>query len=173
LLHDLNNEMVILGLCEGNHCSETLKSDRGNGQIVVMRKGSQDNSMLGCQWNTIKILDIPSSAYFKDYSALTATKSGRIGISSQEDSQFWVGQLLGQNEAGLWDVDEMEFDPDKGTLYDFPKNDSCETVYCNIEGVHWLNDGTFPRTTSTWISFIHSYIMIYTHQRCFPRFLLS
>ena len=23
---------------------------------------------------------------------------------------------------------------------DFPKNDSCETIYCNVEGVHWLND---------------------------------
>jgi len=131
--------MVILGLCEGNHCSETQKNDRGNGQIVVMRKGSSPEGE--CQWNTVKMINVPSSAYFKDYSALTATKSGKIGISSQEDSQFWVGQLLGQNKDGLWDVNAMEFDASQGKLIDFPKNDSCETVYCNIEGVHWINDG--------------------------------
>jgi hypothetical protein len=27
-----------------------------------------------------------------------------------------------------------------GKVFDFPKNDNCETIYCNIEGVHWLND---------------------------------
>ena len=127
-----------------------------------MRKGSHDStsSLLRCQWNTVKILDIPSSAYFKDYSALTATSSGRIGISSQEESQFWVGQLLGQNGSGLWDVDAMAFDPDKGVLYDFPKNDECETIYCNIEGVHWLNDGTCrPRI---FVQFRHSNILL-TH----------
>lgn len=150
--------MVILGLCEGNHCSEKYKSDRGNGQIVIMRKGSQSSSLLGCQWNTVKILDIPSSAYFKDYSALTATSSGKVGISSQEESQFWVGQLLGQNESGLWDVDAMAFDPDKGMLYDFPKNDQCETIYCNIEGVHWLNDGTLKSRTGD--QFLHSNILL-------------
>jgi hypothetical protein len=132
--------MVILGLCEGNHCSESMKNDRGNGQIVAMRKGIAKGTG-DCVWETIRTIDIPSSAYFKDYSAITMTKSGRVGISSQEDSQFWIGQLLGQNTAGLWDIEAMEFDPEKSTLLDFPKNDSCETVYCNIEGVHWLNDG--------------------------------
>ena len=141
--------MVILGLCEGNHCSEKYKNDRGNGQVVVMRKENHDGSLLGCQWQTVKILDIPSSAFFKDYSALTASSSGKIGISSQEESQFWVGQLLGQNDEGLWDIDAMTFDAEKGTLYDFPKNDNCETIYCNIEGVHWLNDGTFVPLTKT------------------------
>lgn len=139
-VHDLNNEMIILGLCEGNHCSESKKNDRGNGQIVAMRKDTKTENG-DCVWKTIRIIDIPSSAYFKDYSALTMSATGRVGISSQEDSQFWVGQLLGQNEAGLWDINAMEFDPEKGTLLDFPKNDSCETVYCNVEGVHWLNDG--------------------------------
>lgn len=136
-LRDLNNETVILGLCEGNHCSEARKSDRGNGRIVVMRKGTQDDE---CQWKTVGMIEVPSSAYFKDFSALTANKSGKIGISSQEESQFWVGQLLGQNKHGLWDVNATKFDPAIGKLMDFPKNDSCETVYCNIEGVHWLND---------------------------------
>jgi hypothetical protein len=34
----------------------------------------------------------------------------------------------------------MEFDPTVGNMYDFPKNDLCETIYCNIEGVHWISD---------------------------------
>lgn len=136
----MNNEMVVLGLCEGNFCSETRKSERGNGRVVVMRKGTDDSGMLGCQWNTIKTIEIPSDCHFKDYSAITMTPSGRVGISSQEDSQFWVGQLVGQNPDGLWDIDALQFDPDEGKTMDFPKNDSCETIYCNVEGVHWLND---------------------------------
>jgi hypothetical protein len=142
-VRDLNNELVILGLCEGNHCSETHKNDRGNGRIVAMRKvihSRSDDNSLSCEWKTIRVIDIPSSANFKDYSAITMTDSGKVGISSQEDSQFWVGQLLGQNDAGLWDIDAIKFDSKIGRIFDFPKNDGCETIYCNIEGVHWIND---------------------------------
>jgi len=28
----------------------------------------------------------------------------------------------------------------EGKIYDFPRNDMCEIVYCNIEGVDWLTD---------------------------------
>jgi len=49
--------------------------------------------------------------------------------------------MLGQDPVtGLWDVNAMEFDLDTGSTYDFPKNDRCETIYCNIEGIEWLND---------------------------------
>ncbi len=41
-----------------------------------------------------------------------------------------------------WDVTGMEFRKDDYKLYDFPKNENCETVYCNIEGVHWVDDYT-------------------------------
>lgn len=141
-IRDLNNNLVILGLCEGNHCSETQKGDMGNGRIVAMRKenNSQGDGSTSCLWKTIRMIEIPSSAYFEDYSAITISDSGKVGITSQENSQFWVGQLIGQNDAGLWDVDAMTFDVKQGKLFDFPKNDSCETVYCNIEGAHWIND---------------------------------
>jgi hypothetical protein len=142
-IRDLNNEMVVLGLCEGNHCSETQKKESGNGRLVAMRKTVQakPNGRTSCIWTTIRMINIPSSAYFEDYSGMTMTDSGKVGISSQENSQFWVGQLLGlSNDTGLWNINELEFDPKHAKVYDFPKNDNCETVYCNVEGVHWLND---------------------------------
>jgi hypothetical protein len=139
-VRDLDDNLVVIGLCEGNHCSEKLKDDKGNGVIVAMRKGLDDNG--NCQWKTIRQIKIPKSAYFRDYSAISLQKdTGRVAVASQEESQLWVGTLLGRNtENGLWDVDRMEFDPfDDGTLYDFPKDHDCKTVYCNVEGVHWLN----------------------------------
>lgn len=143
MLRDLNNDVIVLGLCEGNHCSETKKNEAGNGRLVAMRKTveARPNGKTNCMWTTIRMINIPSSAYFDDYSGMTMTGSGKVGISSQENSQFWVGQLMGQNkDTGLWNVDELEFDPKIAVVYDFPKNDNCEIVYCNVEGVHWLND---------------------------------
>jgi hypothetical protein len=142
-IRDLNNEMIILGLCEGNHCSETHKNESGNGRLIAMRKtvDNRPNGKSHCTWTTIRMINIPSSANFKDYSGMTMNDSGKVGISSQENSQFWVGQLLGKdNNSGRWDINEVEFDMSIGKVYDFPKNDNCETIYCNIEGVHWLND---------------------------------
>lgn len=144
-VRDLNNEMVVLGLCEGNHCSEKKKkkNDKGHGRLVAMRKKIQTgpDGTTSCQWVTIRTIHIPSSAMFRDYSDISMTDAGKVGITSQEDSQLWVGQLNGQTPAGLWDVDQMEFDKAYGSVFDFPKNDSCQTVYCNIEGVDWINDG--------------------------------
>ena len=137
-VQDLDGETIIVALCEGNHCSESRKNDIGHGQMVAMRQVATEAG--GCLWQTIRTINIPHSAAFRDYSAISLEKStGRVVISSQEESQIWMGQLMGQNEAGLWDIDAMEFDDSVGTLYDFPKNANCETVYCNIEGVHWLN----------------------------------
>jgi len=143
-LRDTKNELVVLGLCEGNHCSESRKADRGNGAFVAMKKtmtpsGYSDGSS-SCEWSTLRKLHIPASAYFKDYSAATVDHNGRVAISSQEDSAIWIGQLLGRDDkTGLWDLDKLEFDPNEGTIYSFPKNDNCETIYCNIEGIHWIN----------------------------------
>jgi len=137
-IQDLSNELVVLGLCEGNYCSEERKFEKGNGRLVAMRRVTLDDG--SCQWATIRTIKIPESADFRDYSAITMDATGRVAISSQEESQLWVGSMTGLNEVnGLWDVDSMEFDQSHGKIYDFPKNDNCQTIYCNIEGVHWLN----------------------------------
>jgi hypothetical protein len=86
------------------------------------------------------VIEIPETAYFGDYSSIDMDANGRVILSSQEESQLWVGHMDGVQPDGLWDVLEMEFTKDDYTLYDFPKNDNCETMYCNIEGVHWVND---------------------------------
>lgn len=138
-IHDLNSALVVLALCEGNHCSEKHKKQRdvGNGRIVAMRQEIHGET---CIWKTIRTINLPKSAAFKDYSAISITPSGKVGVTSQEDSQFWVGQLLGQKANGLWDIDAVEFDETSGIVYDFPKDHQCYTVYCNIEGIHWIND---------------------------------
>ncbi|KAG7342910.1 hypothetical protein IV203_020855 [Nitzschia inconspicua] len=141
-IHDLNGNLVVLGLCEGNHCSESkeLQQDKGNGRLVAMREETLADGT--CQWSTIRVIKIPMTAYFGDYSSIDIDGSGRVIISSQEESQLWVGQMDGIQPDGLWDVMGMEFRSDIHTIYDFPKNDNCETMYCNIEGVHWVDDHT-------------------------------
>jgi hypothetical protein len=138
-IKDLNGIITILGLCEGNHCSEAMKNDRGHGKLIAMQKVTNDDG--SCTWATIRKIKIPSSANFLDYSSITLNpESGRTAITSQEDSAVWLGQLLGRTPAGLWDLDKLEFDEGEAMIYDFPKNDDCQTVYCNIEGIHWMND---------------------------------
>jgi hypothetical protein len=139
-VRDLNNQLVVLGLCEGNHCSEKNKKDRGNGRLVAMTRKTLDEDGT-CEWKTLRVIHIPESADFEDYSAITMDAKGRVAIiASQEDSQIWIGNLLGQTPEGLWNIAEMEFDVDINEKLNFPKNDMCMTVYCNIEGIHWIND---------------------------------
>jgi len=161
-IRNKNNELVVLGLCEGNYCSEKRKFEKGNGRLVAMRyEKVDDGSGVACRWSTIRIISLPKSAYFRDYSDISMDANGRVIITSQEESQIWIGQLRGQVpayeqmdtnaslydlfdvkddvQASLWDIDNVEFDENQGVIYDFPKNDNCETVYCNIEGVDWLN----------------------------------
>jgi hypothetical protein len=57
-IHDLNNELVVLGLCEGNFCSEKYKSKTGNGRVVAMRKNTSGDT---CVWETIKGKEMHSS----------------------------------------------------------------------------------------------------------------
>jgi hypothetical protein len=141
-VHDLDGDLVVLGLCEGNHCSQSkgLKDDKGNGRLVAMKLTTRlDGS---CEWSTIRTIKIPDTAYFGDYSSIDMDLSGRVMISSQEESQLWIGQLDGIQPNGLWNVTGMEFRKDKGMIFDFPKNSNCETIYCNIEGVHWVDEYT-------------------------------
>jgi len=93
-----------------------------------------------CIWETMKILDVPKTAYFRDYSDMDITNDGKIIISTQQESAVWVGRLKGIDE-GLLDPNIVHFDKDeKGVILSFPKTDSCYTKYCNIEGVKVLNE---------------------------------
>lgn len=51
---------------------------------------------------------------------------------SQENSAVWIADIL-LNELG-----DISFS--KGRILDFPRNDNCEIVYCNVEGVYFEGD---------------------------------
>ena len=135
---DENDILYVLGLCEGNHCSESRKNEIGNGRVVLMKK-SEDQEMAQCIWTTVRVIDLPESAAFLDYSAIDINSDGRVAITSQEDSALWLGQAKGVSN-GVIDPDTFEFDVDSGKVLHFPKDSGCHTIYCNIEGIHFMND---------------------------------
>jgi len=135
---DKDEVLYILGLCEGNHCSETKKNDIGNGRLVLMKKKNEAKGT-DCLWETVRVVSIPKSAAFLDYSAIDITVEGRVAITSQEDSAVWIGNALGISN-GIIDPDLFEFEDDDSSVMQLPKDGGCHTVYCNIEGIHWMND---------------------------------
>jgi hypothetical protein len=166
-IHDLNNDLVMLVVCQGNHCSEDKdrRKERGNGVVLVMKKetvnsnnesndAEMSSSSSSCQWSAIRTLNLPSSAFFEGYSNIAVTpqtghvavaSSGTSSISSsstQEKNKVWVGKLLGRNKDGLWDVDSMEFEPDEFAVYDFPKDENCQNTFSNMKGLDWIDDKT-------------------------------
>lgn len=142
-IKDLGNTFTLIGLCEGNFCAEGKKGKEvGNGRLVVMQKTLDANG--SCMWSTVKMITIPASAEFQDYSAIDIDPKGRVAITSQEDSKVWIGQMIGLQNNGLYDLSALNLvDLNKGPMvYDFPRNSNCDIVYCNIEGISWLNDQT-------------------------------
>lgn len=104
---DATGELYILGLCEGNHCSETRKADAGNGRMILMKKKLGDDVPGGCIWETLREIKIPSSAAFIDYSAIDIAGDGRVVITSQENSALWLGHATGIIN-GIIDPDAFE-----------------------------------------------------------------
>lgn len=133
---DENDILYVLGLCEGNHCSESRKFDIGNGRVVLMKKSE---GLSQCIWETVRVVNLPESAAFLDYSAIDINSDGRVAITSQEDSALWLGQAKGVSN-GVIDPNTFEFDVDSGKVLHFPRDPGCHTIYCNIEGIHFMND---------------------------------
>jgi hypothetical protein len=52
-----------------------------------------------------------------------------VAITSQEDAAVWVGSF---------DFDAMDFSS-KGKVFHFPRDEHCGKVYCNVEGVQWID----------------------------------
>jgi hypothetical protein len=123
----------LLGLCEGNFCVGGPKGRTpGNGRLIVLKQEA-DLTLHGkkykCGWKTVKEIALPEAMAFVDYSAI-AIHGDRVAVSSQENSQVWIGTI---------DLNSFEVSPN-GQIYNFPRNDNCEIVYCNVEGLEWLND---------------------------------
>jgi len=120
----------LLGLCEGNHCVGGEKGrDRGNGRIVVSNLHRYKDG--SCVWEPSSIINIPSSADFQDYSGMAIHPgSQKIAILSQEDAAIYVANF---------DVDTLSF-TDEGSVYHLPRDAHCNILYCNAEGIQFLDE---------------------------------
>jgi hypothetical protein len=92
-------------------------------------------------------VNIPSSAAFLDYSAIDITQDGRVAITSQEHSAVWLGQAKGIDN-GIIDPIEFDFEVES-TVLQFPKDGGCHNIYCNIEGIHFMNDDMLMAVSDT------------------------
>mmetsp|Transcript_34364 Transcript_34364/g.61687 ORF Transcript_34364/g.61687 Transcript_34364/m.61687 type:complete len:135 (+) Transcript_34364:1097-1501(+) len=101
-----------------------------------MRKVEEEDT---CLWETVRVVKIPGSAAFLDYSAIDITSDGRVAITSQEDSSVWLGHASGISD-GIIDPDAFEFEHYDSSVLQFPKDGGGHTIYCNIEGIHFMND---------------------------------
>lgn len=138
---DAKSEFYIVGLCEGNHCSQKkMGRERGHGRLVVMKKNVTGDSNGGCLWETVRIIHIPKSVNFMDYSDISVRPDGKVAITSQEDSALWIGQIDGIKD-GILRPEQLGFiEDDEYDLYQFPLSDKCKKSYCNVEGITFIND---------------------------------
>ena len=146
----LEGESFLLGLCEGNFCSGGREGrDPGNGRIVVSQLEWFAES--GCVWKPVKTINIPSAAYFRDYSGMALNyATGKLAVLSQEGAAVWIGNF---------DIEAMDFKTESdsepssfgveneenglgsgGGVFHLPRNDVCQMVYCNAEGIQWLDN---------------------------------
>jgi hypothetical protein len=112
---------------QGNHNGRG--KEKGNGRIVVTKLNVSDT---GCVWETQKVVHIPKLAYFGDYSDIDIQKTtGRVIVTSQEEAAIWLGRL---------NLTTFEIE-DEGVVLHFPRSsDGCKAIYCNIEGVQWIDE---------------------------------
>jgi hypothetical protein len=143
----IDGRFFLLGLCEGNYCDTGAKGkEPGNGRLVLMEleKGEgppntfKDGYLVEtstCKWKTLRIIDIPATANFVDYSDV-ARKGDTIAISSQESSALFFGDMTLKD--GLLDPDTFEITG--GQVTRFAPTNNCQVQYCNVEGIEFMND---------------------------------
>ncbi len=113
--------LLLLGLCEGNHCKDGSKGrDKGHGLIQVFKRKKKS-------WKHIDKIKLPGEVDFEDYAGM-AIRGKHVAIVSQASSAVWVGTIALSSLKIL----------DKGQIYRFPLNKNNQRVYCNVESVDWL-----------------------------------
>ncbi len=115
------SERYLLGMCEG---------DQGKIQMF-RRKNSGD-------WEHLENRTLTLPKKFDDHSGLAVRddpdkQEVKIAVLSQEESKLWVGKLRKRRNR------DWRFVGD-GTVYKFPKSNKNNTIYCNVEGVDWLDN---------------------------------
>lgn len=124
-------------ICSTRIACELLQGNRergreiGNGRLVLAQLQANET---GCVWATQRVLHIPKSAAFRDYSDMDIRGQGKkqdIVISSQEDAAIWIGHI---------NTETFEFE-EEGTILHFPRmGRGCDVQYCNIEGVQFIDE---------------------------------
>jgi hypothetical protein len=143
----IDGRFFLLGLCEGNWCDTGAKGkELGHGRLVIMEleegEGPPNTFKDGylvetstCQWKTVRVVDIPATANFQDYSDV-ARLGKTIAISSQETSALFFGEMTLKD--GLLDPDTFEITG--GQVTRFAPTPTCRVQYCNVEGIEFLSD---------------------------------
>ena len=117
-----NGKEYLLAMCEGNKCQGGKKGRQpGGGRIQVLQK--KEN-----YWEKIQTIKLPKSVQFEDYSAISL-EHNRLAVISQASAKLWIG---------TFSDDEWDF-VDEGVVYAFPTNEQGKIIYCNVEGICWLN----------------------------------
>lgn len=91
------------------------------------------------------MIKLPSSIEFIDYSAISiyrkdlSTFPTYVAITSQENSQVWIGLIDEIDQSPFFQVSSFA----KDVIYNTPpmikSSNDCAIQYCNVEGVAWLN----------------------------------
>ncbi len=124
-------EDFLLGLCEGNECEAgKISQVPGGGRIKVFKHTSKK------KWKYVASIKLPNLVKFVDYAGMSL-KDSRLAVVSQASAQMWIGTLDIEN----WQISGA------GKIYQFPRNAEGDVIYCNIEGVAWLNDKQFVTVT--------------------------
>jgi hypothetical protein len=110
----------VLLMCEGNLCKAGEAGHTpGGGRIQVFRRGKK-------RWKHVTQINLPTWLPFEDYSGIEV-RGGWVAITSQASAMVWVARV----QVG----ETVTFD--EGELFEFPRNEQGEVVFCNIEGVTW------------------------------------
>lgn len=135
--------LYMLALCEGNSCKGgNVGKDKGHGKIIVMTY-HKAVGLTPCLWKTVREMSLPATAFFEDYSALALrrknnTNNYEMAVTSQTDSQLWLGEL----HVGT-KLDLSDWNITMGRTLDFPRGPNCAPLFCSVEGVGFLHNDEF------------------------------
>jgi hypothetical protein len=92
------------------------------------------------------MIKLPSSIQFTDYSAISIYREGLltfptyVAITSQENSQVWIGLIEEINAFPFFQISSLKTDVSYNAPRATETSDQCSIQYCNIEGVTWQNE---------------------------------
>jgi len=131
---DSKGQAFMLGLCEGNFCEGGVRGrTSGNGRIVVLKRDTNvaiNGKSYPCAWVTQRVIELPHTIQFMDYSALSI-RGKRVAIASQENSQVFIG---------TFDADTFQISDKDARILNLPRDDDCDIQYCNVEGLDWIGE---------------------------------